>query len=56
MQRQPFWSKLRADYERIAARRGKPIAKVACARKMIHKVFYPLRDGQVRSLHASAAA
>jgi transposase len=41
---------LKADYRRIADRRGKKIAKVAVARKVLTLVFYGLRDGQVRCL------
>jgi transposase len=48
--------KLRADYKRIAERRGKHKARVAVARKMLTLVFYALRDGEVRNLgHAPAA-
>ena len=48
--------KLRADYRRIAERRGKYKARVAVARKLLTLVFYALRDGEVRCLHTSAAA
>ncbi len=50
VQRLPYGSKLRADRERIAARRGKKIAKVAAARKLLTLVFYGLRDGRIRCL------
>ena len=39
---------LKSDYRRIADRRGKSIAKVAVARKIITLVFYGLRDGHIR--------
>jgi transposase len=42
--------KLRSDYHRIAARRGKHIARVAVARKLLTLVFYGLRDGEIRCL------
>ena len=47
--------KLRADYHRIAARRGKFKARVAVARKLLTLVFYGLRDGEIRCLAAEAA-
>ena len=40
--------KLRADYKRIAERRGKYKARVAVARKLVTLVFYAIRDGEVR--------
>jgi len=48
--------KLRADYHRIAERRGRYKARVAVARKLLTLVFYGLRDGEVRCLQASEAA
>jgi transposase len=42
--------KLKADYHRIAARRGVKIARVAVARKLLTLVYYGLRDGEVRCL------
>ena len=42
--------KLKADYHRIAARRGPKIARVAVARKLLTLVYYGLRDGEVRCL------
>ena len=39
---------LRASYERIAKRRGKQIAKVAVARKILTLCYYGLRDGEIR--------
>ena len=41
---------LRASYERIAKRRGKQIAKVAVARKILTLCYYGLRDGEIRCL------
>jgi transposase len=55
VQRLPADSKLRADRDRIAARRGRNIAKVAAARRLLTLVFYGLRDQHLRCL-ASAAA
>jgi transposase len=42
--------KIKRDYHRIADRRGKKIAKVAAARKLLTLVYYGLRDGQIRCL------
>ena len=48
-------AKIRRDYQRIAERRGKGIAKVAAARRLLTLVYYGLRDGQIRALaHAKA--
>ena len=41
---------LRQSYERIAKRRGKQVAKVAIARKILTLCFYGLRDGEIRCL------
>jgi transposase len=41
---------LRAAYERIGKRRGKQVAKVAVARKILTLCFYGLRDGEIRCL------
>jgi transposase len=41
---------LRASYERIAKRRGKQVAKVAVARKILTLCFYGLRDEEIRCL------
>ncbi len=46
--------KLRADYRRIAARRGTRIAQVAAARKLLTLVYFGLRDGEVRCLAQAA--
>lgn len=43
-------AKLKADYRRIAARRGLHVARVAVARKLLTLVFYGLRDGEIRCL------
>lgn len=42
--------KLKADYRRIAARRGVKVARVAVARKLLTLVYFGLRDGEVRCL------
>jgi len=41
---------LRDTFERIAKRRGRKIAKVAVARKILTLCFYGLRDGEIRCL------
>jgi transposase len=41
---------LRHDFERIAKRRGRKIAKVAVARKILTLCYYGLRDGEIRCL------
>ena len=41
---------------RIEARRGKNIAKVAAARKLLTLVYYGLRDGHIRALDWARAA
>jgi transposase len=47
---------LRETYERIAKRRGKSVAKVAVARKILILCFYGLRDGEIRCLTPRAPA
>jgi transposase len=47
--------KLRADYHRIAERRGKFKARVAVARKLLTLVYYGLRDGEIRCLEQQVA-
>jgi transposase len=42
-------------YRRIAERRGKMIARVAAARKLLTLVYYGLRDGEIRCLYRQAA-
>ncbi|MCU4186676.1 hypothetical protein K6U06_20095, partial [Acidiferrimicrobium sp. IK] len=41
---------IRAHHHRVAERRGKPIGRVAAARKVLTLVFYGLRDGTIRAL------
>ncbi len=41
---------LRAQFERIAKRRGSKIAKVAIARQILTLCYYGLRDGEIRCL------
>jgi transposase len=48
--------RLRADFDAIAARRGKYKARAAVARKRLTLVYYGLRDGEIRSLQAVEAA
>src|ERR671935_12737 len=47
---------LRAAFERIAKRRGRNIAKVAVARKMLTLCYYGLRDGEIRCLQPPGPA
>jgi transposase len=42
--------KIKQDYHRIAERRGKNIARVAAARRLLTLVYYGLRDGEIRCL------
>ncbi|HWC11963.1 MAG TPA: IS110 family transposase [Acidimicrobiales bacterium] len=42
--------KIKADYRRIAERRGRNIGRVAAARRVLRLVYYGLRDGQIRCL------
>lgn len=46
---------LKADYHRLAARRGNMIAKVAVGRKLLTLVFYGMRDGEIRCLTEKTA-
>ena len=48
--------KLKDDYGRIAARRGRKVARVAIARKLLTLVFFGLRDGQIRCLNPAEVA
>jgi transposase len=41
---------LAETFQRIAERRGRQIAKVAVARKILTLCFYGLRDGEIRCL------
>ncbi len=43
---------LRSSFERIARRRGRKIATVAVARKLLTLCYYGLRDGEIRCLEA----
>lgn len=52
VQRVPKQSRLGQRRERVAARRGRNIGKVAAARELTHLVYYALRDGHVRALAA----
>ena len=54
VQRHPTTAKIAADKQRIEARRGKNIAKVAAARKLLTLVYYGLRDGHIRALDRTA--
>jgi transposase len=47
---------LRDSFERIAKRRGRQIAEVAIARKIVTLRFYGLRDGEIRALKAPGPA
>ena len=47
--------KIVVDRQRIEARRGKSIAKIAAARKLLTLVYYGLRDGDIRALARDAA-
>ncbi len=44
---------LRAQFDRIAKRRGRNIAKVAIARQILTLCYYGLRDGEIRCLDGS---
>jgi transposase len=52
----PHNVKLRGDRDRIAARRGRNIGKVAAARRLLTLVYYGLRDGHIRCLQPHSAA
>jgi hypothetical protein len=52
----PATAKISADKDRIEARRGKNIAKVTAARKLLTLVYYGLRDGHIRALDRNRAA
>jgi hypothetical protein len=43
-------------HTRIAQRRGRNIATVAVARKLLTYVYYGLRDGHIRALDQAQAA
>jgi transposase len=44
---------LREQFERIAKRRGRKVARVAIARQILTLCYYGLRDGEIRCLKAS---
>jgi hypothetical protein len=52
----PPSTKLRTDRDRIVANRGKPIGKVATARKLLRLAYYGLRDGHIRCLQPGTQA
>ena len=57
IQRQPDTTKITLDRQRIEARRGRNIAKIAAARKLLTLVYYGLRDGHIRAVaHRQVAA
>ncbi len=41
---------IRDTYERIAARKGNKVARVAAARKLLTLIYYGMRDGEIRCL------
>ncbi|MEX1009256.1 MAG: transposase [Acidimicrobiia bacterium] len=47
--------KLKADFYRIAERRGTNKARVAVARKLLTLIYYGLRDGEIRCLRDNEA-
>ena len=55
VQRHQTTAKIAADKDRIEARRGRNIAKVAAARKLLTLVYYGLRDGHIRALDRARA-
>ncbi|TQC44316.1 IS110 family transposase [Rhodococcus sp. WS4] len=57
IQRHPAGTKISTDRKRIEARRGRNIAKIAAARKLLTLVYYGLRDGEIRAVaHQKAVA
>jgi len=54
-QHQPDTTKIARDRTRIEARRGRNIAKIAAARKLVTLVYYGLRDGHIRAVAHRAA-
>ena len=42
-------------HARLIERRGRNIAVVATARRLLTLVFYGLRDGHIRALHSAPA-
>jgi predicted GIY-YIG superfamily endonuclease len=55
IQRHRTTANIAADRKRIEAHRGKNIAKIAAARKLLTLVYYGLLDGQIRALDRDAA-
>jgi transposase len=49
-------TKIKTDRVRIEDRRGRNIAKVAAAHKLLTLVYYGLRDGHIRALDTAARA
>ena len=47
--------KIKDDYIRLAKSRGRNIARVAAARKLLTLVYYGLRDGEIRCLATAGA-
>lgn len=47
--------KIKGDYIRLAKARGRNIARVAAARKLLTLVYYGLRDGEIRCLATAGA-
>ena len=45
---------IKATYQRVAARKGNKVARVASARKLLTLVFYGMRDGEIRCLERAA--
>ena len=56
VQRHPTTAKIAADKQRIEARRGHKIDKVAASRKLLTLGYYGLRDGHIRALDRTKAA
>ncbi|WP_241031621.1 IS110 family transposase [Rhodococcus koreensis] len=57
IQRHQAGTKISVDRTPIEARRGRNIAKVAAARKLLTHVYYGLRDGEIRAVaHQKAVA
>lgn len=56
VQRHQTTAKIAADKNRIEARRGKNIAEVAAARKLLTLVYYGLPDSHIRALDRARAA
>ena len=44
---------IKPTYQRVAARKGRKISRVAAARKLT-LVFYAIRDGEIRCLEEAA--